>query len=150
MRPATILAFLTALLLALPAAAQSLAPAYPESGELNFTLLRNGSPLGTYTLRFEARRDGLHVDTKVRVDYRLVYITLYRFEQDRNEHWRDGELVNIQTRTNDNGDHFAMTAWSTKAGLEISGRDFKGVVPADTLPTGFWDIRTVERKQLFN
>lgn len=131
-------------------AADSLTPAYPDSGVLHFSLLRNGSPLGSYNLRFEPREDGLHVVTRVDVDYRLAFITLYRFEQDRNELWRDGDLISLETRTNDDGDRFALTAWATPDGLQINGREFDGLAPADIMPTGFWDIRTVERTQLLN
>lgn len=148
------LLFLLALMmpsLAEPAmAAESLTPAYPESGVLHFTLLRNDSPLGSYDLRFETREDGLHVATRVRVDYRLAFITLYRFEQDRNELWRDGRLISLETRTNDNGDRYALTAWATADGVQVAGRDFDGLAPADIMPTGFWDIRTVQRTLLMN
>jgi hypothetical protein len=131
-------------------AADSLTPAYPASGVSHFTLLRNGSPLGSYNLRFESCEDGLHVVTRVDVIYRLAFITLYRFEQDRNELWRDGRLVSLETRTNDDGDRFALTAWATDDGVQVNGRSFDGFVPADIMPTGFWDIRTVQRKQLLN
>jgi hypothetical protein len=146
--------FLLALMipfLAAPAeAAESRSAAYPDSGALHFTLLRNGSPLGSYDLRFEEREDGLQVTTRVDVDYRLAFITLYRFEQDRNELWSDGRLVYLETRTNDDGDRFALTAWATPDGVQVNGRSFDGLAPADIMPTGFWDIRTVDRTQLLN
>ncbi len=131
-------------------ASESLTPAYPDSGVLQFSLLRNGSPLGNYDLRFETRDGSLHVVTRVDVDYRLAFITLYRFEQNRNELWRDGNLVSLETQTNDDGDRFALTAWATPDGLQVNGREFDGLAPTDIMPTGFWDIRTVERTQLLN
>ncbi|MDA0702396.1 MAG: DUF6134 family protein [Proteobacteria bacterium] len=148
--PLFLLALMIPSFAGLAKAADSLTPAYPASGASHFTLLRNGSSLGSYDLRFESREDGLHVVTRVDVNYSLAFITLYRFEQDRNELWRDGRLASLETRTNDDGDRFALTAWATADGVQVNGREFDGLAPANIMPTGFWDIRTVERTQLLN
>lgn len=97
------------------AAASAAAPAYPDSGRLDFKVMRKGSDIGSFDFTFARSGNTLtvHNKTNVAVKVPFVGIALYKFVQDATETWQNGHLVHLTSKTDDNGKHHALSLGAT-------------------------------------
>ena len=140
-----------AILLAVTPAAR----AEPTVERLDFEVTRGGDPLGWHRLRIE--RDGDRAKVEVMIDFELKFgpIALYRYTHRNRTVIEDGKVVSIETRTNDDGDYFAVLARQDDAGrgdgmLSLLGVDGRIKVPADIFPSDYWRYATVRQDRLLD
>ena len=111
----------------------------PAVTSVNFAVMRNGSQIGTNSIRFA--RDG--TDTTVQmvthIKVGIAFLTLYRFDQTENEHWADGRLLAMNATTDDNGKiHRAnAAARGGKIVVQCDGK-ISATVPS-IVPFNLWD-----------
>ncbi|MEM6947335.1 MAG: DUF6134 family protein, partial [Pseudomonadota bacterium] len=143
--------------LAAPAAAEALlepgdAAWSPSPGDvISFDVLRKGNPFGSHTVRFDEGEAGA-LNVAVNVDLRagLGPITVFRYRLDANEVWRDGKLVSLEGRVNDDGNREAVTVRTGGAGLTVEGDGYSGEIPLGTLPASHWNVAQVSATQLLS
>ena len=126
------------------AAGPALAAAYPPI--LKFEVTRNGSPLGVVMERFGGGITEVYIAFQVD----LAFITVYRYEHSSRERWRDGQLVALDTVTNDDGEAQKVTARATATGLQVDGKQGRLVAPAGILPSSYWHPRFVEQSRMLD
>lgn len=140
--------FLTLAVLGLVLIAQGAQALQP--GPLNFTVYRDGSEIGTH--KIEIRRDGgdtrVHVATDVAV--KMAFITLYKFEHVGDEIWRNGQLVRIESKTDDDGTDKWLKGSLNGKGLEIKGSAKKYVADPAIIPASLWNPAIVKQAKLLN
>lgn len=119
----------------------------PESGRIDFVAFRDGSRIGTHTLRF--REDGARLHVEIRIDFRVMFafIPFYTYRHTNNETWEGDRLVRLETRTDDNGDEYRVSARAEGEQLIVEGSSGRLELPGDTLPTSYWMERMIEREQ---
>ena len=88
------------------------------------------------------------MDILLEVD--IAFITVFRYEHSNREVWRDGRLVAIETRTDDDGDDYWLRGQATAAGFQVEGSSGSFLAPADVMPTSYWNPETVARSQLLD
>ena len=120
------------------------------AGTLHFEVLRDGSSIGTHIVRFQEEGETLTVEHEVRIAVTIAFITVYRYEQDRTETYRDGQLVAFHNRTDDDGDVTEVTGSAVEGGMEVVGPEVSHTVPAGMVLTGYWNHETVERTRLLD
>jgi len=130
--------------------AAPLAAALPATRELAFAILRNDDSVGYHSITFERRGEDLIVDIDINIEVRLAFLTLFRYEHENREVWRDGRLVSLDTWTDDDGTRYAVTARATPAGLRVEGADGTFLAPEETIPTSYWNPETVEQTRLLD
>ncbi len=122
----------------------------PTNGVLDFEILRADDPFGRHTLTFEEKDGELHVKIDIRLQYKVAFVTLFNYEHENREVWRDGKLVSIETKTDDDGDKFWLKAKATAEGLAVEGSSGSYLAPADTFPTSYWNIGTIDKTELLD
>ena len=137
------------LLLLLPAPGHA-RNSVPAEGELLFAIVREGPRIGTCRVVFAPRGDRLGVTATIEVEVGLGFITLYRYQQTRREVWQGMRLVALETVIDDDGEKTRLVARATADGLLVEGPAGRQLVPADMLPTGNWDARTVAASRLLD
>ncbi|MBN9496086.1 MAG: hypothetical protein J0H39_04985 [Alphaproteobacteria bacterium] len=137
-----LLALFAALVLSWPAAAA------PPT--LEFDVLRDGAPIGKHRVTIE--RDGTETRATIEIDMavRLAFVTVYRYTHRSTELWREGRLVSLDARTDDNGTRTQVSARATDAGLAIDGSGGRYDAPAETVPTSYWNREKVMRSPLLD
>lgn len=120
----------------------------PES--LSFKVLRDGVPIGRHSITFTEVGDELHVDVAIDLEVTFAFLTLFRYEHRNKEIWRDGRLVSLESRTDDDGKQYQVSATATAEGLWVEGSEGRFLAPADTLPTSYWNPATVEQRKLLD
>lgn len=141
-----LLAAIALLLATVPAA-----HAEPKVERIDFEVTRGGDPLGWHRLRVE--RDGDRAKVEVMIDFELKFgpIALYRYTHRNRTLIEDGKVVSIETRTNDDGDYFAVLARQGGEGkLSLLGVDGRIVAPADVFPSDYWRPATVRQTRLLD
>jgi len=127
---------------------RSAASAIPDP--LAFQIVRDGDVIGRHALNFRREKDALHVDIEIDIEINFAFITLFRYSHRNHEVWRDGRLIALDTRTDDDGDEFQVHARASDDTLWISGVDGNIVAPGDILPTSYWDPRTPAQARLLD
>jgi hypothetical protein len=143
-------------LLAMLAAGAVLAPssilraAIATEGRIAFDVLREGTSIGRHVIGF--RRDGgdLLVDIDIALDVKFAFLTLYRYRHRNRERWRDGRLIDLNSETDDDGTPHWVRAVAAGDGLRVESGEGRFMVPAGTLPTSYWNPRTIEQRQLLD
>lgn len=115
-----------------------------------FTVLRDGTPIGTHRVTFA--RQGADTIAQVQIDLRVRFagIAVYRYTHTSRETWRDGRLVALEARTDDNGARTTVTAQAAANGVAVEGPSGRFIAPADIVPTSYWRRDTVQRRQLLD
>ncbi|MGE5506696.1 MAG: DUF6134 family protein [Actinomycetota bacterium] len=130
----------------LPAAAF----AVETPGDLSFTVLRNGEPVGTHVVRFRPEANGLDVAIDTNVVVKIAMIPVYRFEHHGHETWRADHLETLESKTNDDGTHHTLAAHAAPGGLEVVGDGSTSRLPAGVVPASLWNRATVAQASLMN
>lgn len=117
---------------------------------LPFRVDMGGSPIGEHSVRFEQRGDELHAFVDIKFDVGLAFITLYEYEHSNHEVWRDGRLISIDTRTNDDGEAYTVKGEATADGFRVVGSEGELLLPADILPSSYWNPSTLSAATLLD
>lgn len=121
----------------------------PAVDGMTFTVLRDGTEIGQHRLRF--RRDGadliVEIDTDLRV-WLAGVVPVFRFQHEGREVWRNGQLIAIDTRTNDDGAQDFVRGRAIGEGFAIESAEKRGLMKPDVLPTSYWNRSLVERRKV--
>lgn len=128
----------------LPRAARA---AVPDAGRIDFEVLRNGDPIGHHRLAFDEEDGRLHVDIEIQLDVTFTVITLYRYRHRNHEVWDGERLVSLETRTDDNGEEYRVSAQAKGERLIVDGSAGRLELPGDTLPTSYWHEGMVQHSE---
>lgn len=127
------------------------AAAMPAGGRLDFSVYRKKtSPMGSHRLRFTQDGDRLIMEKEIRLEVRLAFITAYRYRHVNREVWQQGRLVEIDTRTDDDGQEYQVRGRATPQGFQVEGSRGRFTVPADIIPTSYWNIATIRATRLLD
>lgn len=127
------------------AAASAAWPAKAATGLLAFDVYRNDSIIGRHSLNFREDGDELAVDIAIDLKVKLAFVTLYSYTHRNTERWRDGRLVSMQSRTDDNGTSHRVSVRPDGDDLIVDG-DVAGIrVPGDAVPTTYWQPSSVRK-----
>jgi hypothetical protein len=119
--------------------------------ELAFDVFRKGEPIGSHVIDFQRRASGeLEVSVDIRLEVKLLFVTVFRYEHSNHEVWRDGDLQRIETRTNDDGEDFFVKGALRSKGFAVESSSGSYVAPRDVIPTSWWNIETLNRHELLN
>lgn len=138
------------LLAPLAVAVLSAAVAPAAADVAGFTVLRDGTPIGTH--RIAVTRNGAETRVEVAIDLqvRFALVTVYRYSHRNREVWRDGHLVRIEAETDDNGARSFVRGRATPAGFAVDATAGRFTAPADIVPTSYWNRAGVTRDRLLD
>jgi hypothetical protein len=125
-------------------------PPIPEGGRLSFAVWREGSRIGTHVMRFRRDGDTLTVESRVDVEVRFAFVTLYRYAGRRREVWRDGTLVAFDSETDDDGKAISVRVRPAADGLLAEGSKGRSAHPPSAVPFTLWNRAIVEGRPLFD
>ena len=125
-------------------------PGVPADGKLQFTVVRNGEPIGTHHYTFARTPERTTVHIRTDIDYRFMFLQLYRFRHTSKEVWTGRKLTELSSRTDDNGESIRIEAHAN--GQELLVRNLDGAYRAgpDVVPSSLWNIDVVRAKELLS
>lgn len=126
-----------------PAFAEALSPDTAPTGTYVYKVMRDGEVVGEQRADFERRGNDLSVITDVRINVTLLGINVYDFTQRIEEKWAQGQLMELRSVTNDDGNHRNVRL--ARNGERLIGtydgkeRDLPGYL----IPTTLWNSAAV-------
>jgi len=141
--------FLGVLLLFIaPASSMNLAPATGRN--LNFTVFRDGSPIGYHRFEFHQEGDKLQVDIDVDLKVKALFVTAFRFKHVAREEWRDGRLLRMESETDDDGEPYDVKVSRVGQGLMVEVNGKRYLAPGDILPSNLWNPDVLSRDKFLH
>lgn len=128
----------------------SLSSGGADPADRRFTVLRDGAPIGTHRIRTEEAGAETRVTVEIDLQVKLAFVTVYRYRHRNSETWRDGRLVAIDTRTDDNGTTEFVRGRATESGFAVEATAGARTLPADVVPTSYWRPISPERTSLLD
>jgi hypothetical protein len=128
---------LPGLLLAAPVARAAPAP-------ISFRLVRNGTAVGSHQVAFRDLDGGvLEARSLVRVEVKLVGITVYRYSHETVENWRGDRLLALGSRLDRNGTPGFCEARAEGGQILLRGTAGEARLPAQAAPLTWWRQATL-------
>jgi hypothetical protein len=134
------LCLLTACMLAAPAAAE----------QLRFDVYLDDRAIGEHSFRIADAGDTTRVTSRAAFDVDFLFINAYRYRHTSNEVFRDGCLLKIDARTDDNGKELEVNG--SASGARFSVRSVDGVEQEQGCVKTFayWDRAFLDERRLLN
>lgn len=136
-----------AVLVGLRRAGATLPP--PHSGNVGFSVWRNGDEIGTHIVGFEESGDHILVRSEAKFDIRLGPILLYRYRYQVSESWRDGVLQSFSARTDDNGTaEFADAEREGDRLLVTGSKSGRYLAPPGAIAATHWNTAELDQPMI--
>ena len=128
------------------------APAYAvDAGStLNHVVYCNGYPVGSSVIRFVHEGDELVVESSAAIKVEIGPLTLFAYQFTSREVWRGDTLVSLDTKTDDNGRHMAVTGRAAADGFHVQGVDGAAIVDPQIRPTSYWREDSMRQGRLLS
>lgn len=119
----------------------------PEGGVLAFDIMRNGAAIGTHTFHFNKSSDQTEVRIKTDIDFRLLFIPIYKFEHESLEVWQNGRLTSLVSNTNENGTPVKLEVHHDEDSLMVMAEDGNLHVDREIIPASLWNHLVLNRTE---
>ena len=120
----------------------------PSEGRLDFSITRNGKAIGTHIYRFEQDGNRTTVDIRTDIDFRLLFIPVYRFRHQSREVWDGDRLTALDAKTDDNGEPVSLTVRTKGSKMAVRGKDGAQVIEGSAIPASLWHASTLDGRRL--
>jgi hypothetical protein len=132
------------LAVALPVYASDAAQAVPQT--LDFDITHEGVLVGHHRVTFRQDGDKLVVHSELKIEIEVLFLTVYRYQQTRDEIWRDGKLIALASTADDDETPHDIKGKAGPDGIEgTSGKD-SWTLPVESVPASYWNISMVTGK----
>ena len=133
-----------AVLLAAPTAA------WPDAGTLNFTVMRDGEPIGASIVRLRRSGGETIADVSTHIQVKIAFLTVYRYDQTVTERWADGHLLAMTSLTRDNGTTHRVTATREGDRLLVDSDGRTSTVDPTLMPYNPWNAAMLHARMALN
>lgn len=114
----------------------------PSAGDSAYVVKRDGSPIGTLTIKFEKTGNRLVATSDYSIKVKLLAIVLYRYDKHMVETYEDGRLVAYATNIDDNGEKSQVRVNRDGNKLKIVHPKGKLSAPIGLFPSTYWPTAT--------
>ncbi|MBD22106.1 MAG: hypothetical protein CL572_00360 [Alphaproteobacteria bacterium] len=121
-----------------------------KSTELNdifFNVYRNGSKIGYHKIDFENSENSIKPFVEIKFKVTFLGFTVYDYFHQNNENWLNNSLVQLNTKTDKNGDILFCNTNKINNGMLLNGTNNKQEVYEQILPTSYWNYILVKDKK---
>jgi Domain of unknown function (DUF6134) len=136
------------LLLGLVATVPAAAGVQPVPAPLEFDIAREGDVVGHHRIDFRRDGDRLVVRSDLKIEVEMLSFTVYRYQQSREEVWRDGKLIALAATADDDGTpHDIKGSAGPNGELRMtSNNKDRWTLPPESVPASFWNQSMVTQK----
>jgi len=122
-----------------------------DAREYRFRVLLDDDQIGTHS--FRVKRDAGRDIVEINADFavKFIGITVYSYDHDNRELWRDGCLERIESSTDDNGDKFAVDGRDQGASFQLATQDGERQLDAECVMSfAYWNRDYLAQSRLLN
>lgn len=123
----------------------------PEDGDvISYKVLRKGKKFGKHSVRFTRDGDVLTATTDVALEAGLGPIKIFTYTLNAAETWKDGALVTLTGKVDDDGKEGNVDAKRDGETLIVKGTKYQGEAPAGIIPASHWNFAQMQSTQLLS
>ena len=139
-------------LLSLTIAAPALATdAADDVAKWNFDVFLNDKKVGKHSFTVSESGGEKQVESEASFKYTVLWIPAYRYQHTAAERWDDQCLVEIDARTNANGERLEVRGQHTGSAFRVvNGDDTRAELPACVMTFAYWNPEFLEQSRLLN
>jgi hypothetical protein len=128
----------------------SAAGARAANETMRFAITRNGEQIGTHEI--EINRSGRETSVAVVTDLtvKVLFVTAYRLQHTESERWVNGQLVELNSTSDNNGTRHTVSVSAKGTGLEVKVDGKATVVDPNVMPASFWNPALLGRPLLLD
>jgi len=126
------------------------ASAIPSDGKLDFTVIRKGKDIGRHTMKFAQTSDQTTVDIRTRIEVKVLFIPAYHFDHDAKETWVGGQMVDMWSKTDDDGEKHRMKVIKQGEQLNVEADGLAKPAPENIIPASLWNNDLLKQGVLLN
>ena len=144
---ATLAISLLGVAIAMPVAAANRAS---EVTQWNFDVYLNNKKVGKHSFRVSATGPVKQVQSEAKFKYTVLLIPAYRYEHTAAERWSGQCLVEIDAKTNANGDRIEISGEKTGSGFRLESEAAPAELPECVMTFAYWNPEFLEQSRLLN
>ncbi len=129
---------------AMPARPSTAAQAVPQT--LDFDIAHDGDVVGHHRVTFRQDGDRLVVHSELRIEVEVLFLTVYRYQQTRDEVWRNGRLIALASTADDDGTPHDIKGAAGPDGMKVTSGKDSWTLPAESVPASYWNMSMVTGK----
>ncbi len=103
-----------------------------------FQIIRDGSNIGLHTMEAYTSGKGFEIVIDIDIAVKVLGITAYRYKLQNREIWKGGEIVSVESMTNDDGTEDRARVRREGGVLKIAGTRFSGDAPLSAVTTSYY------------
>ena len=117
---------------------------YDNLNSIEFDIYRNNKLIGQHVFSFKKKDDQISVESEINFEIKKLGVVLYKYHVKGVEVYKAGNLVQFNSKTNQNGKTKYVNINLENNDLVIDGSSFKGKVTTDFLIGTWWNHSIVK------
>lgn len=118
--------------------------------EWDFDVYLNDKKVGKHLFKVSESGSAKQVESEANFKYTILRIPAYRYEHTAAELWSDQCLVEIEARTNANGDRMQVSGERTGSGFQLQSDDMPTELPECVMTFAYWNPEFLDQSRLLN
>jgi len=125
-----------------------------QAKTLDFTVFRDGSDIGTHSYAISENGDETLVEVTTDIKVKVLFVTAYKFIHASKEVWKNGNLVQLNSTTDDDGTTKALNVKAQGGQLTadsvVQGQDRRQTADVGVVPASLWNKDIVQQSAVLN
>ncbi len=123
---------------------------YAGSQSWKFRVMLDDTPIGYHKVSVNREDNQKMVHTQANFDVRILFIPVYSYEHETREFWTDNCLVQIDSKTDDNGDLYFVSSVRSDVELALETQDGTTSLNGCVRTFAYWDVELLKSDRLLN
>ena len=119
-------------------------------GLWDFDVYLNDKKVGRHFFNVSESEGIKRVQSRAKFKYTILLIPAYRYEHTAAERWSDQCLVEIDARTNANGEMIEVSGEQTGSGFQVNSGEKPIELPDCVMTFAYWNPEFLEQSRLLN
>lgn len=132
------------------AGAETFDPVAAYGPEIVFDVFRKDERIGAHRVAFRHDNGDLIAESRFAIKITVLGLPVYTYEYTSIGRWRNGMLMHLEARTDDDGDVSTVGAEHRDGTLKVRGDGVRAVAPAGIYPTTHWNPGVIGTRQVLN
>tara|TARA_R110000772_G_scaffold177154_1_gene288777 strand:+ start:307 stop:1101 length:795 start_codon:yes stop_codon:yes gene_type:complete len=132
------------------ARANTIDPLQLYGPDVVFDVYRKGDRVGQHHITFRRDGDAVVAETRFDVKIKVLALTVYEYLYTSHERWKNGQLISLNARTDDDGDITEINVSRTGYALSVKNGSKVEMVNGQTYPTTHWNAGVLGSTKVIN
>ena len=115
-----------------------------------FRVMLDDTPIGYHEVKINRVDNRKIVHTQANFDVRILFIPVYSYEHETRELWENNCVVDIDSKTDDNGEAYFISTLDSEEQLALETQDGETALDGCVRTFAYWDVNLLDSDRLLN